>query len=72
MKRLKPHMQAKTIKRGYEEDIFYNGTKMLKKGLVQVCTWNGKGKTTAAIGPAIRTNGRELNVYIIQLIIQKN
>ncbi len=36
--------------------------------LVQVYTGNGKGKTTAAIGQAIRAKGKGLNVYIIQFL----
>jgi len=41
---------------------------MLKKGLVEVYTGNGKGKTTAAIGLAIRAAGRGLKVYIIHFM----
>lgn len=40
----------------------------LEKGLVQVYTGNGKGKTSAAFGLAIRAIGRGLKVYIIQFI----
>ena len=40
----------------------------LKKGLVQVYTGNGKGKTSAAFGLALRAIGRGLKVYIIQFI----
>ena len=40
----------------------------LKKGLVQVYTGDGKGKTSAAFGLALRAIGRGLNVYIIQFI----
>jgi len=40
----------------------------LEKGLVQVYTGNGKGKTSAAFGVAIRAVGRGLKVYIIQFI----
>ena len=39
-----------------------------KKGLVIVFTGNGKGKTTAALGMAIRTLGHMKKVVIIQFI----
>ncbi len=42
--------------------------KMLKKGYIQVYTGNGKGKTTAAIGLAIRAAGAGLNVFFAQFI----
>ncbi len=40
------------------------------KGYVQVYTGNGKGKTTAAIGLAIRAAGAGLNVFIGQFLKQ--
>ena len=40
----------------------------LDKGLVQVYTGDGKGKTSAAFGLALRAIGRGLHVYIIQFI----
>lgn len=43
----------------------------LKKGLVEVYTGNGKGKTTAAIGLAIRAAGNGLRVYIMHFMKSK-
>jgi len=40
----------------------------LEEGIVQVYTGNGKGKSTAAFGLALRAIGRGLKVYIIQFI----
>jgi len=40
----------------------------MKKGYVQVYTGNGKGKTTAAIGLAIRAAGAGLRVWIGQFV----
>ncbi len=37
----------------------------LRKGLVQILTGDGKGKTTAALGTVIRALGRGLKVYIV-------
>jgi cob(I)alamin adenosyltransferase len=38
------------------------------KGLIQVYTGNGKGKTTAALGQALRAVGRNMKVLIIQFM----
>lgn len=43
-------------------------TTMKPKGYVQVYTGEGKGKTTAALGLAIRAAGAGLNVYLAQFI----
>jgi cob(I)alamin adenosyltransferase len=40
----------------------------LKKGLIQVYTGNGKGKTTAALGQALRSIGCGLKVYMVQFL----
>lgn len=40
----------------------------LEKGLVQIYTGNGKGKTTAAIGLGIRAYGNGLKVIMIQFL----
>lgn len=40
----------------------------LEKGLVQVYTGDGKGKTTAAIGQGMRAYGNGLKVYMLQFL----
>jgi cob(I)alamin adenosyltransferase len=44
-----------------------NGTEVMR-GYVHVYTGNGKGKTTAAMGLAIRAAGAGLKVYIAQFV----
>ena len=44
----------------------------VKHGYIQVYTGNGKGKTTAAIGLAVRAAGAGLKVFIAQFIKQGN
>ncbi len=39
-----------------------------KQGLIQVYTGSGKGKTTAALGLALRAAGHDLQVYIVQFM----
>ena len=40
----------------------------LEQGLVQIYTGEGKGKTTAALGLALRALGRNLKVYMLQFL----
>ena len=39
-----------------------------KKGLIMINTGNGKGKTTAALGVAMRCVGNKMKVFIVQFI----
>ena len=43
-------------------------TKILKKGYIQIYTGNGKGKTTAALGLALRAAGHGMRTYIAQFM----
>jgi cob(I)alamin adenosyltransferase len=43
-------------------------TERLERGLIQIYTGAGKGKTTAALGLALRAAGHGLTVYIIQFM----
>ncbi len=69
------------LEKGIEEDSYQNRMKQrkevqekrvksrsLEKGLIIVFTGHGKGKTTAALGMALRTLGHNERVAIIQFI----
>ena len=43
-------------------------TQKTGKGLVQVFTGNGKGKTTAAVGAIVRAAGHGLKVYLVSFM----
>ena len=43
-------------------------TRKLTKGLVQVYTGNGKGKTTASLGLVFRALGHGLRIYVMQFM----
>jgi len=58
-------------KDGYGEDKVVEITRLSpkeRKGLVVVITGNGKGKTTSALGIALRACGHNMNVSIIQFM----
>ncbi|MDR3332167.1 MAG: cob(I)yrinic acid a,c-diamide adenosyltransferase [Synergistaceae bacterium] len=51
-----------------DQSAYDNLRDEFSRGYVQVYTGNGKGKTTAAIGLAVRALGAGMNVFFAQLI----
>ncbi len=56
------------IKRGTLPDKIDHIEPKVRKGLIVVITGNGKGKTTSALGMAVRACGHGLRVCIIQFM----
>ncbi|OGW24505.1 MAG: hypothetical protein A2X59_00730 [Nitrospirae bacterium GWC2_42_7] len=44
----------------------------MRKGLIHIYTGNGKGKTTAAVGLAVRAKSRNFRVFFAQFFKEKN
>ena len=69
---LAPETNEESYRKRMQRKKEVQGTRIekrnLKKGLIIVFTGQGKGKTTAALGIALRTLGHGENVAIVQFI----
>jgi cob(I)alamin adenosyltransferase len=57
-----------SVHNNWFKEISSDKNKHLETGLVQVYTGNGKGKTTAALGQALRASGHNIKSLIIQFL----
>ncbi len=56
------------MQRGSNASVFMKRSTKMERGLVQVYTGDGKGKTTAAVGLAMRAIGKGFDVYMVQFL----
>jgi cob(I)alamin adenosyltransferase len=61
-------MQEITVTNRSCEDLFRSEPQQMQKSLIQVYTGDGKGKTTAALGLAVRAIGHGLKVFVVQFM----
>jgi len=61
-------INTKILSSGYEIMEISRLEPKVRKGLVVVITGHGKGKTTTALGIAVRACGHDMNTCIIQFM----